>query len=125
MQKLRRSLLSATLTLGFGVSLSFGAGHVLAHGTAMMTMPSDGQHVSTETRAMQMMFEAPMRVTRVTLAAPDGKTHRIDGPAATKPVKTWQGKLPKLEPGRYRVEWRGLSPDGHPMKGSFGFSVGQ
>ncbi|MEL6211890.1 MAG: copper resistance protein CopC [Pseudomonadota bacterium] len=28
-----------------------------------------------------------------------------------------------LSTGEYTVEWRGLSGDGHPMQGSFSFTV--
>ena len=31
--------------------------------------------------------------------------------------------MPKLYPGKYRIEWRALSPDGHIIKGKSNFEV--
>jgi len=38
-------------------------------------------------------------------------------------VDALEAPLPPLTPGRYRVEWRVLSTDGHVVSGAFGFSV--
>ncbi|MBU2959167.1 copper resistance protein CopC [Paracoccus sp. 1_MG-2023] len=117
--KLRHIITSAALTLG----LALNAGAAIAHGKGMMTMPGNGQTVGTDTKVMHLMFSDPMQITTVTMGAPDGKTYRIDGPPANRAVKTWEGRLPRLAPGNYRIDWRGMSPDGHPMNGSFGFRV--
>lgn len=107
------------------IAVSLTAGGVLAHGSGMTTMPADGQVVAANTKAIHLMFDAPMRITKVSLVTPVGSSYKLNGPAASKPVKVWEGKLPRLAPGSYKVEWRGMSPDGHPMKGSFSFSVEQ
>lgn len=112
------------LATAFALGLSLAAGDALAHGGGMQSMPSDGQTVAAGTKVMHLMFDAPMRITKVTMTAPQGKTHRINGPAANQAVKVWEGKLPELARGRYTVNWRGMSPDGHPMKGAFTFTVG-
>ncbi|MGH6689288.1 MAG: copper resistance CopC family protein [Gammaproteobacteria bacterium] len=38
-------------------------------------------------------------------------------------VDALEAPLPSLAPGRYRVEWRVLSTDGHVVSGAFAFSV--
>lgn len=38
-------------------------------------------------------------------------------------VDALEALLPPLMPGRYRVEWRVLSTDGHVVSGAFAFSV--
>ena len=38
-------------------------------------------------------------------------------------VDALEAPLPPLMPGRYRVEWRVLSTDGHVVSGAFAFSV--
>ena len=119
--KLRTILTSAVLSAGLALS----AGAALAHGKGMMTMPTNGQTVRADTKVMHLMFTDPMQITTVALAAPDGKTYKINGPAANQAVKTWEGKLPQLAPGNYKVDWRGMSPDGHAMNGTFGFNVGR
>lgn len=51
------------------------------------------------------------------------------GEAQILPVRTdgavdaLEAPLPPLAPGRYRVEWRVLSTDGHVVRGVFAFSV--
>lgn len=119
--KLRTLITAATVSVGLALS----SGAVLAHGKGMMTMPSNGQTVGMDTKVMHLMFTDPMQITTVKMKAPNGKTYKINGPAANKAVKTWEGKLPKLAPGNYKVDWRGMSPDGHPMNGSFAFKVGK
>lgn len=121
MTTIRTTLTAAALALG----MSLAAGAAVAHGSKMQSMPADGQTVAAGTKAMHLMFDAPMRITRVTMTAAKGKTYRVNGPAANQAVKVWEGKLPKLAPGKYTVDWRGMSPDGHPMKGDFAFTVGQ
>lgn len=121
--KLRNYLTSAALALGLALSLT--AGSAIAHGSGMQTMPANGQTIAATTKVIHLMFGMPMKVTKVTMAAPDGKNHKISGPAANKAVKVWEGKLPKLAQGQYKVEWRGMSPDGHPMNGNFAFVVGK
>ena len=33
--------------------------------------------------------------------------------------------MPSLAPGSYRVEWRIVSADGHPVSGALTFSIGE
>lgn len=115
-----RNVLTAAV---ISASLVLNAGAALAHSKGMMTMPSNGQTVGANTKVMHLMFTDPMQITTVTIKTPDGKTYKINGPAANQAVKTWEGSLPKLAPGNYKVDWRGMSPDGHPMNGSFAFKV--
>ena len=49
---------------------------------------------------------------------PQGLLLRTDGA-----VDVLDASLPSLTPGRYRVEWRVLSTDGHVVSGAFAFSV--
>ncbi|ATG35876.1 putative copper resistance protein CopC [Phaeobacter piscinae] len=116
---LRNILTSAA----FSVGLVLNASVAVAHGKGMMTMPSNGQTVGTDTKVMHLMFTDPMQITIVKMKAPDGNTYQINGPAANKAVKTWEGSLPELAPGNYQIDWRGMSSDGHAMNGSFAFSV--
>jgi copper resistance protein C len=59
---------------------------------------------------------------RVRLIAPGGQAQalalRTDGA-----VDALEAPLPPLAAGRYRVDWRVLSTDGHVVSGTFAFSV--
>lgn len=62
------------------------------------------------------------KLSRIRLLPPQGQPVvlplRGDGE-----VDTLEAPLPSLVPGRYRVEWRVLSTDGHVVSGTFAFSV--
>jgi len=71
----------------------------LAHSKAEQTTPANEATVA-EVDAIEMRFDDPMRVTAITLTGPDGDINRA-----------------------YTVDWRGLSSDGHPMQGTFSFTI--
>ena len=112
-----------TTMLGIGMAVAL-AGAAQAHSRSETTVPADGATVaSVETIAMR--FDAPMRVTAVKLLR--GETEvAIERETGMEPVTEFRATpAGTLEPGAYSVEWRGLSDDGHPMQGSFGFTVGE
>ncbi len=62
------------------------------------------------------------KLCRIRLIVPGGEARvlpvRTDGA-----VDALEAVLPPLAAGRYRVEWRVLSTDGHVVSGTFAFSV--
>ena len=100
------------------------SGTVLAHSEAETTTPADGAIVRT-VEAIEIRFDDPMRVTRVVLTGPDGDVP-LERESGLEPV-TLMRALPAVDlaPGDFSVEWRGLSADGHPMQGGFGFTIGE
>ena len=111
--------------IALAVGLSLSASLAMAHEGKMMTMPANGATVAANTKVMHLMFDAPMKITTVTMTDPRGKTMKVKGPAANQAVKVWEGQLPRLAAGAYKIDWRGMSPDGHAMNGTFGFYVGR
>lgn len=106
---------AAILTTG----LTLGA-H--AHSKGEATVPADGATVDA-VEAIEMRFDAPMRIIRVTLSGEDDEIE-IERETGTDPVTEFRAvPADALMEGEYEVEWRGLSADGHPMQGSFGFAV--
>ncbi len=70
-----------------------------------------------------MRFDDPMRIISVTLASPDGDV-QIERETGMDPAKEFRAMpLEELAPGSYRFDWRGMASDGHPMQGSFSFTV--
>lgn len=115
-----RTGLAAAL-LAAGLALAPDAG--FAHATKETTVPSDGAALAGPPPVIAMEFDAPMRITVISLRSADGAAidfEAVAGPAATT---RYEARPPALAPGRYSVEWRGLADDGHPMRGSFGFTV--
>ncbi len=70
-----------------------------------------------------MRFDDPMRIISVTLTSSDGDIE-IDRETGMDSATEFRA-LPseELAPGSYRFDWRGMASDGHPMQGSFSFTV--
>ena len=96
----------------------------LAHSKSETTTPADGASVEA-VEALEMRFDAPMRIIKVTLTAGDEEIE-IERETGMQPVTEFRAApMGDLAPGTYEVEWRGMSADGHPMQGAFGFTVAE
>ncbi|WP_298362282.1 copper resistance protein CopC [uncultured Litoreibacter sp.] len=93
-----------------------------AHSKSEATTPANGATV-TEVPELSMRFDDPMRIISVTLTSPDGDVE-IERETSMDPATEFRA-LPseELPPGNYRFDWRGMASDGHPMQGSFSFTV--
>ena len=115
--------LALTLALTLAPALN-PAGTALAHSRSEATVPADGATVAS-VKTIEMRFDAPMRVTAIKLLSGGGEV-AIERETGMEPVTEFRAApAAALAPGAYSVEWRGLSDDGHPMQGSFGFTVGE
>jgi hypothetical protein len=93
-----------------------------AHSKFEATTPVDGAIV-TDVPELTMRFDDPMRIISVTLTSPDGDVE-IDRETGMDPTTEFRAMpLEELAPGSYRFDWRGMASDGHPMQGSFSFTV--
>jgi hypothetical protein len=97
-----------------------------AHNSLESTTPAAGSTVDRPPDAVTLTFDEPVgqRFGVVVVTGPDGKTYQrgslqVSGSTATQPL---QGSGPA---GRYRVAWRVVSADGHPISGEFSFRVRQ
>ena len=73
--------------------------------------------------AIEMRFADPMRVTASTLTGPVGEVSTGREPG-TEAVTEFRALPPaNRRDGAYTVDWRGLSSDGHPMQGTFRFTI--
>lgn len=95
-----------------------------AHSKSEATTPADGATV-TEVSELSMRFDDPMRIISVTLTSPDGEVG-IERETGMDPVNVFRAMpADALAPGSYRFDWRGMAADGHPMQGSFSFTVAE
>ncbi|APX12412.1 copper resistance CopC family protein [Tateyamaria omphalii] len=98
------------------------AAAALAHSKAEDTTPAKEATVET-VEVIELRFDDPMRVTAISLTGPDGEME-ITRETGLDPVTEFRAMPPEDMPGgAYTVDWRGLSSDGHPMQGSFDFTV--
>ena len=104
--------------------LALLAGAALAHTKAEGTTPADGATVA-EAPMLQIVFDAPMRVIAAGLTR-DGADVAIERETGMEPVPEFRAvPAEPLDPGTYRLDWRGMAEDGHPMQGGFGFTVSE
>ena len=105
-----------------GLAVAITPALAFAHSKSEATTPADGATV-TEVPELSMRFDDPMRIISVTLASTEGDIE-IERETGMDPAKEFRAlPLEELAPGSYRFDWRGMASDGHPMQGSFSFTV--
>lgn len=102
-----------------------------AHNVLVSSTPTDGATVDAGVIAIDLTFEEAVMKT------PDGAGTEISvmGPAEATPTEMTDGCVDTFNgsvisesvdielPGTYNVTWRTVSDDGHPIEGTFQFSV--
>ncbi|TFB75886.1 copper resistance protein CopC [Cryobacterium glaciale] len=123
----RNRLLTGLGALALAAAFAIGgaAPAASAHDSVLATVPSDTEHVDLAPATVSMRFtDDIMQLGAVMLVVDAAGTDwavgepALDGPTATLAVD------PALPDGAYQVRWRVVSADGHPISGTFDFSVG-
>ena len=96
-----------------------------AHDSVLLTVPADGEQVDLAPAEIAITFTDDILELGAIVMVVDGDKKnwaegdmRLDGTQATQPVAT------DLPVGAYDVRWRVVSADGHPVSGTFAFTVG-
>ena len=114
MKKIYAALALAT-TIAFAPAAS-------AHDELTGTMPKNGATVTSAPSSLELTFaEKPLAVgNQISVKAPDGSTSKatpkVDGSTVSAPF-AGHGD------GAYTVTWRVVSSDGHPISGSYTFTL--
>jgi methionine-rich copper-binding protein CopC len=103
--------------------LALSAGNAMAHSKKEATQPANGAVLETSPEVIGMTFDMPMRVTLLSLIDQDAKEHALTRTDNMQPVSEFVAAPAVLPAGQYKVEWRGLAGDGHPMQGTFSFEI--
>ena len=107
-----------------GLALALAPTFAFAHSKSEATTPADGATV-TDVPELSMRFDDPMRIISITLTSSDGDVE-IERETGMNPATEFRAlPLEELAPGSYRFDWRGMASDGHPMQGSFSFTVSE
>lgn len=123
----RNRLLAGLGVLALAAAFTIGgvAPAASAHDSVASTVPSDTEHVDLAPATVSMRFtDNIMQLGAIMLVVDSAGTDwsagepALDGPTATLAVD------PALPDGAYQVRWRVVSADGHPISGTFDFSVG-
>jgi copper resistance protein C len=122
----RRSALQllATVLAAAGLLLGPGIGTAAAHDVLVASTPAPDTTVEATPAAVSLEFsQAPQPLgARVVVTGPDG-AEVADGEAQARDRTVVQPLAGDLLTGRYTVDWRITSADGHPLTGTFAFSV--
>jgi putative copper export protein/methionine-rich copper-binding protein CopC len=76
--------------------------------------------------SLHLTGEVDPALSRIEVTGPDGRgvmVGAVEHPGPDERDRLRVALSPVLEPGRYRVDWRIVSPDGHVVQGSFDFWV--
>ena len=96
------------------------------HATLLSSEPAAKSTLATSPTRIRLVFseEIEPSLGRIRLVAPGGRVVTLvskgdphDVSALIAPITT------PLDPGSYRVEWRIVSEDGHPIDGTYTFSI--
>lgn len=103
------------------------ATHVAAvHATLISSEPAASSRVASSPRRVRLVFSEPIEGTLARVALVTAGEAPVSLAAAGDPtnVRAVVAPVDSLAPGSYRVEWRVVSADGHPVSGTFVFTVG-
>jgi methionine-rich copper-binding protein CopC len=123
MTKARAAALLKPAALSLLVLTSALAGPVLGHSELRRSDPRDGAQLVSPPVAIELVFNEKVQVTAIRLFADDGKEISMERSPIAERATERRG-LPALQPGSYRIEWRAISADGHPVGGAIRFRIG-
>ena len=96
------------------------------HATLRSSSPAAGSTLDRAPDRIRLVFseEIEPSLGSIRLIDPSGRTTRLAASGDPRDVSALVAPTPAgLANGSYRVEWRIVSEDGHPMGGSFGFTI--
>lgn len=94
-----------------------------AHSEVDTTTPENGATMGEVPDEIGLTFAKDIRLTRVEMVHQNHPAVDLDLGAQTRFDRAFTLPLQGLGTGTYRIDWRGLSVDGHAMKGTFSFTV--
>ena len=96
-----------------------------AHATLISADPSAGSTLLASPRRIRLVFSEQLEASlgRISIEGSDGKVVRLAAAGDPHDVYSLVAPLDSLAPGEYRVTWRVVSADGHPVEGTYRFIV--
>ena len=117
-----RSIFLVTLAVS---SLAF-APPAATHTKLVSSEPAANSYASTAPHRIRLVYSEPVEgsLARVSLSPAGGSAIVLRASADPRDVHAVIALVDTLAPGRYKVEWRIVSADGHPVDGTFSFAFG-
>ena len=107
----------------FTAMVSLWATNAIAHSPLEATVPANEATVSKTPSEIVLDFKGAIRLTRVSMTQGNQPSVSLDLDAFSGFASDYALPVPPIGMGNYLIEWRGLGADGHPLKGSFSFTV--
>jgi copper resistance protein C len=119
-----RILRTVTVTVLAGLALLLGAAPALAHTRLQSSNPSDGASLDTAPAQVSLTFNEEMTpgFSTITVVGPDG-THYETGDVSADGGTVTRSVLPLGPAGQYKIGYRVVSADGHPVSGEVSFTM--
>ncbi len=120
----RRRAPAGALAVALAAATLLLAAPAEAHDSLLGSEPPDGAVLPTPPTQVVLTFsEPPSAVGAEVLVQGPGGALPAQGAATVDGVTVTQALAPDLPAGDYAVTWRAVSGDGHPVTGTFAFSV--
>jgi hypothetical protein len=98
------------------------ASPVFAHAALKVSAPQSGATVAAP-QNLSLTFSEKVHLTALKLTANGKDVSGVQVDHAGAPAPTFTVPLPKLAPAKYDVRWSAIGDDGHPVTGTFTFTV--
>ena len=95
-----------------------------AHSVVSKSHPENGAHLNAAPERLEVSFSKPTRVIKASITH-DGKDQKKLVLSTKEPTTKISFTPAPKDAGNYVVKWRALSQDGHVLKGSLEFSIGE
>ena len=104
-----------------------GATVALRHASLTRSEPAADSVMPAGQTTFRLVFSEPISpdLSGAALVAASGDTIKLVTTGDPRDVHALVAPVPPLEPGSYRMAWRIVSADGHPVKGNFKFRVAE
>jgi copper transport protein len=96
------------------------------HATLVSSEPAANSRLPSSPTRVRLVYSEPVegKLAKVTLVPSSGPPIVLRAGADPRDVHAVIAPIDSLAPGRYKLETRVVSADGHPVDGTFNFSVG-
>lgn len=104
--------------------LIFAPGLALAHSELRSSTPAEGARLAAPPAEFLLRFNEPVQVTALRLLDAGGQALPLQRPSEATPRREERATpAAPMPPGAYRLEWRAISADGHPIRGTLRFTL--
>ena len=97
-----------------------------AHTAFLSSTPAEGSRLTYSPRQIRLVFSEPLEssLARIYLVSADSQHIALTVASDPHDVHALVAPVANLAAGGYRIAWRVVSADGHPVSGTIDFSVG-